>query len=203
MFTVLAAAAATLRAQSAELGLYAGLDVAGAVSSDNMAMAARNGFVFGGTLSLPLAPPAVRLTVGAQYVNKGVRIAAGPEIGIGDVSSLYSMNYLEIPVNVKIAVGGAFKVYALAGANVGTVLSATQQLTGEGTSEATEAGGFAMALEAGGGISYAITPGMALTADARYSYEITEQSCGGTQLTAPQQWQPRDLKITTGILFRL
>src|SRR5262245_31671270 len=126
-----------LMAQSVELGIHAGMNVAGAPTASSITAVARNGIVLGASASFEISPP-FRLGVEAQYVQRSIKLT-NSSTGISSFAptDIYNLNYLEVPVNLRIGFGSTFRVYALAGTNVGTLLSASRQLdrTDGGTDE--------------------------------------------------------------------
>ncbi len=206
-FMHVAAAHALAQSTGPELGVYAGLDIGGTASTSSIQTAARNGIVLGGSLTIPIAPPFLKLGIGAQYVKSGLTLGLAPALGSASPTDIYNVNYLEIPVNVRVGVGGAFQVYALAGTNVGTLLTAAREVEGNQDAGAGASGEdltkVRIALEFGGGASYALSSAVSVSLDARYAYTVNEQSYTSAGLTSPSTWTPRDLKLTSGLLFHL
>jgi opacity protein-like surface antigen len=200
--------ASDLSAQSLELGIHAGVNVAGTPTASSLAAEARNGIILGGSASFEIAPP-FRLAVEAQYVQHGIQFTNASSGGSAAMpSDIYNLNYLEIPVNIRVGFGSAFRVYALAGTNIGTLLSATRELNHtDGATEQIDEKAMLNAtnfsLELGGGMSYAISAHMAVEADARYSFALNEvKERSAESLLSRSSWTPRDLRITSGLIFR-
>lgn len=194
-------------AQTLELGIHAGVDVSNPTTASDIVAASRNDMVLGATASFAIASP-LRFQLGARYIRRRLSFSAAPALqggGSATFADINSMNCLEIPLDLKIGFGGsALQVYLIAGTNVGTVLSATHTRLGEATPEPMQdASSFTASLEAGGGIAYSLSPGVAVTADARYSYGLIDQTNGASNPLDRASWTPRDLSITGGLLFRL
>ncbi len=194
-------------AQTLELGITAGVDVSNPTAVSDIVTASRNDMVLGATASFAVAPP-LRFQIGARYVRRRLSFTVAPTVqgaGSATLADINNMNCLEVPLDLKIGFGGsALQVYLLAGTNIGTVLSATRTRVGETSVEPMQgASSFTASLEAGGGVAYSLSPGVALTADARYSYGLIEQTNGASNPLDRAAWTPRDLSITGGLLFRL
>ena len=204
--------AADVSAQNIELGIHAGVNVAGTPTFSSLAAEARNGIILGGSASFELAPP-FRLAVEAQYVQHGIQFTNASTTGLpasGAPTDIYNISYLEIPVNLRIGFGSRFQVYGLAGTNVGTLLSATHQVNrADGGSEeidnkeALTSTNFA--LELGGGVSYGITSRMSVAVDGRYSFGLNdvEEAAASESLLNRDSWKPTGMKLTTGLNIRL
>lgn len=199
--------ASDLFAQSFELGIHAGVNVAGTPTLSKIASEARNGIVLGGSASFELSPP-FRLSVEAQYVQRSIEFRNTSVTGAP--TDLYQLNYFEIPVNIRMGFGSKFRVYGLAGTNIGTLLSATRQINhtdggSEEFDEKNEISSTSISLELGGGMSYAIASKISVVADARYTFGLNEveQNQQPESLLNQSSWKPRDFKITTGLLFHL
>ena len=194
-------------AQGFELGIHAGVNVAGTPTFSTIASEARNGIILGGSASFEISPP-FRLQVEAQYVQRGIEFTNSSVTGAP--TDIYQLNYLEVPVNIRMGFGSRFRVYGLAGTNIGTLLSATRQINhtdgaSEEFDEKEEISSTNIGLELGGGMSYGITSKMAVVADARYTFGLNEvqQNQQPESLLNRSAWKARDFKITTGLLFRL
>lgn len=195
------------QAQSLELGVHAGVTISNAATEENIMATARQGVILGASASFTLAPP-LRLQVEAQYTKKGIEIGTtGPSASPGDI---YNLSYLEIPVNIRFDIGSqAFGVYALAGTNIGTLLSASREYnrSQDNTGENSQINEFLtpmnMALELGGGVGIGLGGGATLFADARYSFGLVEISDGDQSVLNRNSWTPRDLKVVSGVRFRL
>ncbi|MBS1912653.1 MAG: PorT family protein [Bacteroidetes bacterium] len=205
---VLLAGMPRLNAQPIEIGINAGLSVPGAVSVTNTTEAARNDLIVGASLAYPISS-IFRIQAGVQYVRRGLRtgfaIAGGPTIPSN--STLVNMNYLELPIDFKLAVGSRFQVYAVAGTNIGTLLKAADEYqANDGHSTAIQTADVSpvnISLLAGGGCSYQVAPHVAIAIDARYSYGLLTQSNHAQEFTSPSSWKARDLEITSGLIFSL
>lgn len=194
-------------AQTLELGITAGVDVSNPTATSDIITASRNDMVLGATASFALASP-LRFQLGARYVRRRLSFSVAPVVqgaGAATLADINEMNCLEIPLDLKIGFGGsALQVYLIAGTNVGTVLSATHTRLGETSPQPMQgASSFTASLEAGGGLAYSLSPGVALTADARYSYGLIDQTNGASNPLDRASWTPRDLSIAGGLLFRL
>jgi opacity protein-like surface antigen len=204
--------ASNLSAQNVELGIHAGINLAGAPSVSNLPAEARNGIILGGSASIEIAPP-FRLQVEARYVQRGIQFTNTSVSGMPGSTvptDIYNLNYLEIPVNIRIGFGSTFAVYALAGTNVGTLLSATRELNHtDGASEQIDEKDMLnttnFALELGGGMSYAVSKHIAIAADVRWDFGLNQikENAASESLLTRSAWKPQDMQITTGLIFRL
>lgn len=198
--------ASSAGAQSLSFGVKAGMNLARASADAAMTTAAGRGLLLGGYVELSLIPPLV-VQVGVQYAEKKTSVSVMSPLNTPAPSVTHQLNYLEIPINLKLAVGKpTFQVFGLAGINVGVLLKAVDLLS---ASEGTESSDYkdslnktALSFQLGGGIGIQIVKHVEFIAEARYSMGLKDVNKSDQALLSTGAWKARDLTITGGLNFR-
>jgi hypothetical protein len=202
---ILAAASIDANAQGKiALGLKAGINLAN-VSLDpapDATKSARMGFLFGGIFEYTLNNM-IALQAQPAYCQRG-GVLEGTVFG-ESVKSTTKLDYLEIPLLVKLTFGSAeMKPYVFAGPNIAILLSAkTKAEVGANTQEEdidkANLNSTDMGLDIGAGIGYWLKADMGIFLDARYSLGLTDIDKQSSDYTV----KSGDIKICAGLLFRM
>ena len=191
-------------AQSLSLGVRAGMNLARPTADAAMTVAAGRGLLFGGYAELSLFPPIV-FQVGVQYAEKKTSVSMTTPLGGSSPSVIHQLNYLEIPISLKLAVGKpTFQVFGLAGISVGFLLKAVDLASG-GTESADQKESLNqtdLAFQLGGGLGIQIVKHVEFVVEARYNMGLKDVNKTGQQILSPGAWKARDLTITGGLNFR-
>lgn len=204
--SVLLAFASLASAQSFSFGVKAGMNLARPTADAAMTIAAGRGLLLGGYAELSLVPPLV-VQVGVQYAEKRTSVSVITPMSGPEPSVIHQLNYLEIPINLKLAVGKpTFQVFGLAGISVGVLLKAIDLASGP---DGTESGDHKdslnktdMAIQLGGGFGIQIVKHIELIVEARYNMGLKDVNKTGQALLSTGAWKARDLMITGGLNFR-
>ncbi len=121
----------------------------------------------------------------------------------GDISSEYTFDTIEIPFHVKYRFPqGDFRPFVFAGWNTIIPVSIDATNTADGVSSKenvkSQFSSVWLALELGVGFDYRLGATTALTADARYSYGLTDTAAMGNT-----EWKWREWRILAGLKFDL
>lgn len=176
----------------------------GVFSVDNQAPGAKNslrfGWTFGGIGELRISDN-LSFQVEPTYIEKGTKVSFFD--GIRQVDSDLRFSYLQIPLTVKAKISAqAFSPYAFVGPNLGFLLSAKAESNLGGyqhesdlTSDYRKTD---IAIDAGLGFELPLTEFIILTADARYSFGLS--NIDARKIGAVRT---RGVQLFIGTLFQL
>jgi opacity protein-like surface antigen len=193
-------------AQSLSLGVKAGMNLARASADAGMTIAAGNGLLLGGYAELALFPPLV-LQVGVQYAEHKTSVSLVSPLDASTSSVTHQLNYLEIPIDLKLAIGPpTFQIFGLVGISVGVLMKAVDLASGSGGMESSDykdsLNKTALAFQVGGGIGIQIVKHVEFIAEARYDMGLKDVNKSDQALLSTGAWKARDLMITGGLNFR-
>jgi len=200
----LSAAAPGLNAQTLSAGVYGGVNIARAETSLD-GSSPQTGLVVGAAFEVELFSP-LAFRAEAQFVQKGGTLEFTSSQGFPSTSADYTLNYLELPINLKFDIGSEqIPLYVFAGTTVGTLLSAVAREETEGSdSDVGDAfKSFDLSLDLGGGIGYRLASHLTTVADIRYSLGLTDIAKESNQLLAADSWKTRNIKIVLGLYVGL
>ncbi len=193
-------------AQSLSLGVKAGMNLARASADAAMTIAAGRGLLLGGYAELSLVPPLV-LQVGVQYAENKMSVSVMSPLDTSAMSVTHQLNYLEIPINLKLAIGKpTFQIFGLVGISVGVLMKAVDLASGSNGMESSDykdsLNKTALAFQVGGGFGIQIVKHIEFIAEARYDMGLRDVNKSGQALLSTGAWKARDLTITGGLNFR-
>lgn len=205
-FLIVLMLASSAWAQSLSLGVKAGMNLSRPSADAGMTIAAGRGLLLGGYAELSLVPPLV-IQVGVQYAENKMTVSVISPLDTPTPSVTHQLNYLEIPINLKLAIGKpTFQVFGLAGISVGVLLKAFDL---ESASNDTESNDYkdslnktALSFQVGGGIGIQVVKHVEFIAEARYNMGLKDVNKSGQTLLSTGAWKARDLTITGGLNFR-
>ncbi len=193
--------AVTAQAQVFMAGVRVGANIASA--STDADVSAKTGLVLGALAQLQIWGP-LNFRAEAQYAQKGGKFVAessvtGPQLPSGNIN----LNYLDIPLNLTLKVGGSsFFVYGTAGTTVGTLLSAAADNTSQDVKSLFNP--IDLSLDLGGGVGFEIAPHLSIVGDLLYSFGLTDAAKTNAEpVLNADSWKARNLKLTTGLYFTL
>jgi hypothetical protein len=203
---VLGAMATDALAQSLSFGVRAGANYASASPGSVGTFSPRPSVLVGGLIELEILPPFV-FQAGIQYAAKHTTVSHSTPGVPKPTETLFSLNYFEIPVTLKLAFGkSSFQVYGLAGANIGTLLRAVGEDPASGSGAVdikADLEKTSIALELGGGVGIKVASHVSLIVDGRYNMGLKDINSSGKAMLNTGAWKPRDLRITAGLNYRL
>lgn len=169
-------------AQTSKIGVIGGINLAN-ISVDDDSTTTKNlmGLGIGGVLDLALSNN-VSLCFEPMYLQKGAEQDIQEEIGTINVKM--KLNYIEIPVFLKILLGsGDMKPYIMAGPTIGFLMSANMEVSMLGVSVEGDIKDFIESMDYGvgfgGGISFAMGNNTFFI-EGRYTMGLTDIFKGGT-----------------------
>jgi hypothetical protein len=185
------------RAQSSiRIGLVSGLNIANAyVSTSAFSTSTRTSLMIGAIVQTPIVEPFfVRGEM--RYTPKGAIATFVQNNPAGPV--VYKMDYIEIPLT--LAIKPSSKGFLFVGPDLGFLIAA--KAGNENMKQFTKFIDFA--IDAGGGLIFALDKPTSVFADLRYSYGLlniirsTEHPDEVLRI-----WKSRDVKLSIGVLFSL
>lgn len=190
----------------ARLGL--GITNEAAPAYTNFTVSSRAGFLLGGQLDYWFTPMWA-LSAQVLYDQKGDQLTGiSPDNGYPETDD-FALDYLEIPILAKVAFGSSpVRPYLFAGPSFGFLLSASDhqtqtQLGYDQTVDVSSSySGMDLSLLFGGGVSYQLTGGTQLFADAGYALGLVNVE-NTTNTGVPETLESRDVRIAAGVLFPL
>jgi hypothetical protein len=195
---------------STMIGIRAGLGIANEATPayTNFTVGSRTGFLIGGQLDYWFSPM-VAVSAQVLYDQKGDQLTGiSPDNGYPETDD-FALDYLEIPILAKVAFGSsAVRPYLFAGPSFGFLLSASDhqtqtQLGYDQTVDVSSSySGMDLSLLFGGGVSYQLTGGTQLFADAGYALGLVNVE-NTTNTGVPETLESRDVRISAGVLFPL
>jgi hypothetical protein len=193
-------------AQSFSFGVKAGMNLARASADEGMTIAAGRGLLLGGYAELSLVPPLV-LQIGVQYAENKTSVSMMSPLDTPMPSVTHQLNYLEVPINLKLAIGKpTFQVFGLAGISVGVLLKAVDLMSASNGADSSDykdsLNKTALSFQVGGGIGIQIVKHVEFIAEARYDMGLKDVNKSGQALLSTGSWKARDLTITGGLNFR-
>ena len=137
-FLIVVMLASSAWAQSISLGVKAGLNLARASADAGMTIAAGNGLLLGAYAELSVFPPLV-LQVGVQYAEHKTSVSLVSPLDSSTSSVTHQLNYLEIPIDLKLAIGPpTFQIFGLVGISVGVLMKAVNLASGSSGTETSD-----------------------------------------------------------------
>ncbi len=204
----LAGSALHADAQTISAGVYGGANIARAATDADATEESRTGLVVGAAFEVSLISP-LTFRAEAQYVQKGGKLEYTSTTSTPTVTTDYTLNYLDIPINLKLDLGSdEMPLYLFAGTTVGTLLTAVANETvenepGHEHDIKSQFNSVDLSLDLGGGIGYQIIPHIDLIADLRYSMGLTDIAKEENQLLSADSWKTRNIKIVVGMYLGL
>lgn len=196
-------ASPAVNAQTLSAGVYGGVNIARAETE--LEGSAQTGLVVGAAFEVALFSP-LSFRAEAQFVQKGSSLEFTTSQGIPATNADYTLNYLEIPINLKFDIGSEeVPLYLFAGTTVGTLLSAVEKSnTEQSNNDVADAfNRFDLSFDLGGGIGYRLAKHLTTIADVRYSFGLTDIAKEHNDLLAVDSWKARNIKIVLGLYFGL
>ena len=197
---------AVLSAQQISIGFRGGVASTTAAVDPELSLAARTGVLVSAGVGFQFTE-LLGAQAEVQFVQRGARIAL--PTGIGRVAGTYQLDYLQLPLLLKVGLTeGRLRVFAVAGPTLGVLFSAQASGSVAGIDTTLSATddfkNNEWAIEFGGGTEIDLDPMIALTADVRYDLGLTnvlnQSDFPPLQLN---QMRLNGLKAEVGILFRL
>jgi len=191
-------------AQSLTIGLRGGMNIANASTDATATASVRQGLLYGGFIELEVFPP-FTFQVGVQFAEKGAKLTVlTPGLPKPNMDVTYQFNYLEFPINLKLAIGKpSFQVYGTAGITVGTLLKAVGEFGGGETKDLMATlDKTAYSFDLGGGLGFQIASHIQFLIDARYSMGLKNINTSGKDLLSVNSWKARDLHLMGGVSYR-
>ncbi len=195
------------------IGLRGGLGVANEATPayTNFTVSSRTGFMVGGQLDYWFTP-SWAVSVQALYNQKGDFLTGtSPDNGLPETDD-FALSYLEVPVLAKVALSTSeVKPYLFAGPSVGFLLSATdhQIQTYNGVTYSDQTADVStgynsvdLSLLFGAGISYQLSSGMQIMADAGYALGLINVE-NTTNTGVNETLESRDIRIAASVMFPL
>ena len=155
------------------------------------------------------------LSVGLQYDQKGTHEDATFNVGGFSVSASgdLTMNYLEIPILAKVALGtGDIQPFLFAGPSVGILLSATSTSGSNSQSVDSQLNTVNLSLLLGAGVSYKWMSNISLFLDAGYELgliniqkntSVNTFDAQGNVSSSTQTAKTNDIRVAIGAMFAL
>jgi len=211
---------------SAQVGTRAGAVIGGNIASasftssmEGVSQSTRTGLLLGGIVEFGFSDN-VCLRAEPMYVQNGAAITIVYSSASPSYKEIYELEYLELPVHVKLQTGtGAVRPYIFGGPNLGILLAAsvTEEIPPPvGTLEESRQSGTQdikdeisstnFVFDFGGGLTCDVSPTIQLQMDVRYSLglsNIAKPPDPNDQSFQPDSWKSRDIKVLVGILFAL
>jgi hypothetical protein len=195
---------------STMIGIRAGLGIANEATPayTNFTVGSRTGFLIGGQLDYWFSPM-VAVSAQVLYDQKGDQLTGiSPDNGYPETDD-FTLNYLEIPILAKVALGSsAVKPYLFAGPSIGFLLGANdhQTQTQLGVDQTVDVSpsfsSMDLSLLFGAGISYQMASGMQIFGDAGYALGLVNvENTVNTGTT--ETLESRDIRIAAGLVFPL
>ena len=205
-FLIVLMLASSSWAQSLSLGVKAGMNLSRPAADAGMTIAAGRGLLLGGYAELSLVPPLV-VQVGVQYAENKMTVSVISPLDTPTPSVTHQLNYLEVPINLKLAIGKpTFQVFGLAGISVGVLLKAFDLASASNDTESNDykdsLNKTALSFQVGGGIGIQVVKHVEFIAEARYNMGLKDVNKSGQTLLSTGAWKARDLTITGGLNFR-
>ncbi len=182
----------------------------------NFTVSSRAGFLIGGQLDYWFTPMWA-LSTQILYDQKGDHLTGidpdynSPFYGYPETDD-FALSYIEVPVLAKVALGSsAVKPYLFAGPSFGFLVGASdhQTIAAYGVTYSDQTvdvssgyNTFDLSLLFGAGVSYQLSGGPQLFADAGYALGLVNvENTVNTQ--TPETLQSRDIRIAAGAMFPL
>ena len=204
------------------LGFVGGLNIANqsySVSPFGLALdakASRIAVIVGGVVELGISN-LWYLQLEPRYVQKGSKYgdfaitgAGGPTV-LGTSSLIIKLDYIEIPILLKAKFGdGDFRPFVLAGPSTGFNIAANLDVPGSGVSSQSQVTTndikdqtelIDVAIDLGVGAEYQFGSTIALLANVRYSFGLT--NIAKNQLASTGTMRSTGLQLLVGALFNL
>lgn len=200
----LACIGAAATAQSLLLGIYGGVNVATVESTGGGTASGHYGPIAGAAFEVGIIDPlAFRAEV--QYVQRGGKLELITSSSSVPVITEYTLDYLEIPVNLRLGLNqGSPMFYVYGGTTLGTLLAATAN-RGEQTDQDVK-NSFETAtisLDLGGGVDVELSKTIHLRGDLRYNYAITDEARQQQAFFDADSWKSQAIKGVVGVYFQL
>ena len=168
-------------AQNSKIGVIGGVNLANiSVDDDSATTSSLTGFGIGGVLDLALSEN-ISLCFEPMYLQKGAKEEIEEEVTTIDAS--IKLNYIEIPVFLKILLGSSdTKPYIMAGPTIGFLMSANMEVSAMGMSMEVDIKDFMESIDYGvsfgGGISFAMGNN-SFFIEGRYTIGLADVFKGG------------------------
>lgn len=193
------------RAQSVLLGAHAGVNFSTASADEKLSLSSTRGLILGALLDITVVDP-IAFRVGLQYVEEGSEfvVTSSSSTPPGTAPTVYELNYLDLPVNLKMNFGTySFGVYVFGGTTVGSLLSAHRISSGQSTDISEDINSVNVSLDLGAGLGFEIAPRLSFLADGTFSFGLTDVAKSTGALDDTDSWKARNFKLITGINYRL
>jgi len=185
-------------AQNLRLGFKTGTIFANVTTTPSYTTNTRTGLIIGGVAEIKVAD-IFYIQPELEYIMKGAEITSG------GVSNTWKVNYLQIPVYLKLKFplqGAQFKPFVLAGPTFGINMSATVDWSNGGQSGSEDiksnTESLDMGLDFGAGAEYTIAPKISMYSAIFYGFGLSNISKYNNFTV-----KNNGFKINVGVLFDL
>lgn len=192
------------QAQSISIGVYVGANIATVETTGGGTASQHYGPIAGTAFEVGLME-ALAFRAEVQYVQRGGKLELISSSSGTPTSTKYTLDYLEIPINVRLNLNeGSPTLYVYGGTTLGTLLAATAD-RGEQTDQDVK-NSFkttTISLDLGGGVDVALSELIHFRGDLRYNYALTDEASQQQEFFDADSWKSRAIKAVVGLYFQL